>query len=324
MPHPQDPLQAALSALYNRTGRTAQGLQNRAFGGPGADPSGELYGLQNRRRDEIRNRLSGPGAAYTPVGELSALKNALGFVEEDIEESPITAQADVTNARLAAMRAANQAGFTTPEEQSIYGRNIAEEKLRQPIELREMETEGARGLQRMQGQQQLELEQERQRGAADVADRYSALQEFLATQGPTGGRQITRFQMPSSRGGGSTSFTPEPPPVSPGLANSITQSRMGVAEAQEKFGADSPEYAQQKAAYDQAVANVFAQFRNIDPGIKDFAAEVSSNPRLANLPVDQLLSDPELRKNFELENVTPEELNQLNQLLLYARGLGQR
>ena len=315
---------SALSNLLTGASRRNQPYrpypeQEEVLGEEGPNPSLELDYLQGQRRDELRGRLSGPGAAYTPANELAGYKSQLDDVEEDMESSVIGQQRPVTEAYSQQLRQANAQGYATPQELAAYQRNIAEEQMRQPLREQEMIQEGSDYRARLQGQTQKDVANIQNEG---MASRYGAFQDLLSGTGNAGmsGQVISGITAPGRTGGGSVRFGEAPTP-SASILNTLTRARLGAAGAAQEFGMDSEEYRVQEQVLNQAIANVFGAFPNYDQGLKDLAGEAVTNPELADLDVQSLISHPSIASKFDLSAITESDVQQLSALLNYARGL---
>lgn len=284
------------------------------------DPTVELYGLQRQRKQELEDRLT-RGTGAVDVDRLSELKEALGLVDRDIQASPITTQAADMAGYMGRRQRAIESGYggSDPvQEQARAVRALAEEKMRLPLREAEITSQSQMDVARQQGQNQLGVEQERSRGALDVQRNYAELQKQLSGQ-QGGAGNIRSMTMPSRYGGGSMSFTPQTnqKPVSAALLNAVTNARRELEFAKQNGRED--EVATRQSELDQALGNVMGSIP-ADPGIKELAIFALENPALKMLSVSEIAQHPSVTLEFQ-GDLTPQELQQLDQVLNFLRGL---
>jgi hypothetical protein len=142
---------------------------------PDANSGLELASLQDQRLSELRDNAA-KGLA------MAAPQNSQRELESDIASSPITKQRGEVNDYLGALNEANQQGFATPKEFAGYQRNIAEEKMRQPMELEK--TKGEFGLQEqaLRNTGGLDIAKQNVEGIRNRSD-LDLLKTMLAVQG---------------------------------------------------------------------------------------------------------------------------------------------
>ena len=311
-----------------------------------SDPTVQRYNLANQFADETKDRIianqraqaasfgmSDPNEARKSAqmygGEVTALQNLLSGYNQDIQDSPITQgigeAEDYRQKERAAIMSGFQGGMYQGKQyanpiaaQEEAGRQMAQAKIDAPLREAEAKAAGDAEAQRIQSQ-----------GLRDVADiqakslasQYAALQNAL--QGGNADA-IKGFTMP--KGGGSISFQSNTqqnqPPIPATLLRDITTARAKLAQAggtKNFLGLFPYGETPEKQMYDQAIANAFA-VHPASEDIKDVANFVAHDDSLVGMTTDQILSNPKVLAHFKFDDMTPEERNQLDQLLWIVRG----
>lgn len=338
---------SALDAL-RRLSATSYSPQ---FDSSQSDPTVQQYQLNQQFADETKDRIisnqraqaaalgmSDPDEARRQSasygGEVTALQNLLDSYNQDIAESPITQgigeAEDYRQKERGAIMGGFQGGMYQGKQyanpiaaQAEAGRQMEQAKIDAPI--REAEAKAAGDLAAQQAQSQ-GLRDVAKIQSDSLASQYAALQAAL--QGGNADA-IKGFSMP--KGGGSITFQSPTAAgrtgIPPTLLRDITTARTKLAQAGSTknflglfpYG-DTPE----KTMYDQTIANALAAYEQMHPeshDIADVASFVSQNNDLLGLTADQLITHPKVQQHFDFQDMTPEEKNQLDQLLLIVRGM---
>ena len=259
------------------------------------DPDVQLYNVNNQRADEYKDRIfanqRAAAASMDPVqqgqyaGEVGALKGMFGSAQQDIAESPITAQHTQTEDYRARQRAAVEQGFngTDPAQtQAIYGRTQAEAKLNQPTDIANIQAQSDLAKQQEASRGALGVAQEQRGGAMDIQKNFADLQKSLFGGGGNG-ETPNRVTFPGRSGGGGFGFPTNPNGGNPSasLLNIVTRARQEVesAKASEHWYAPgtSERVTAAQAALDQAIGNVFGSAT----GSNDLCPPSCRRPRTA-------------------------------------------
>jgi len=272
------------------------------------DTEGEL-------KDRVFANQRAQAASPTPQiaaqygGEVTALKNMLGSTEQDIAESPITAQIADTNDQTTRLRGAQEQGFSGQnpiQEQALYAKKQAEEKLNLPLREQELQNTG-----------NLTQQREVSRGNLDVANAKGAQLEAAISAAYASGRPIHSF----SGSGGVAFETPQKQsPVNSSLLRDVTAASAALKAAQDtgmlgRF-IDPQGIPNAQLLLNQALGKVFGQA----PGstdLKELAAHILNDPELAGLPINELI--PHIQSDEG--PMRPEDLQALQTLLNYGRGI---
>lgn len=296
------------------------------------DMEGEL---KDRVFANQRAQAASPSAqtANQYGGEVTALKNMLGSTQQDIAESPITSQIGEANDYRERERGAIEAGFgggsfqrgpnqrqyqNPLQAQAQYGREQAEAKLQQPMDIARTQAEAELGKQRVASQGALDVAKEQSRGGLDIQRNFTDFQRSL--QGGQGGQQPQSVTMPGRFGGGSINMGAAssriPKPIPPAVTQAITVARRNYEVAKQSEGMWSGSQASQaaKAALDQAIAAGIYNFPADDPAHKDFVQAILNDPQASKLALDQIL---QLKGETD---VTPDEIAEIQEMLNLFRG----
>lgn len=295
-----------------------------------SDPNVQRYQGFQQMEDELKDRMFAnqrAQAASTNAtqagqygGEVVALRNMLGSTEQDIADSPITAQIADTNAQTGRMRAAQEQGFggSNPiQEQALYAKKQAETKLNQPTDIARIQGEADLAKQQEASRGALGVAQEQSKGGLDIQRNFADLQRSLSG---TGGGSPQSFTLPGRTGGGSMNFGSStshiPKPVPPAVTQAITVARRNYEAAKQAEGMFSGGGATQaaKAALDQAVAAGIYNYPTNEQAHKQFIQAILNDPQASQLGLDQIL-----QMKGETD-VTPEEHDELQDMLNLFRG----
>lgn len=297
-----------------------------------SDSNVQRYHGFQQMEDELKDRVfanqraqaASPDAqtAGQYGGEVTALKNMLGSTEQDIADSPITAQIADTNAQTSRMHAAQEQGFggSNPlQEQALYAKKQAETKLNQPTEIARMQGEADLAKQQEASRGALGVAQEQSKGGLDIQRNFADLQRSLS--GNPGGQGAPQsFTLPGRTGGGSMNFGSQtshiPKAVPPAVTQAITVARRNYEAAKQGEGMFSGGGASTaaKAALDQAIAAGIYNYPASDPAHKQFIQAILNDPQASKLGLDQVL---QMKGETDL---TPEEHDELQDMLNLFRG----
>lgn len=304
------------------------------------DPTSELYQLQQERASEAEDRIFAnqrasawspdPGEAAGYGGEVGALKGLLGRYQHDIAENPITQQLGEANDYRKQEREAILGGFGGGSTQRGVYQNPIQAANQSAREMETAKINAPVEAQRMAGQFGLAQEQEKQRGAMAVqgsrgAQAEAALNAFLQAQASGASTNQLRSYNPQS--GAFTVAPPQRPESMNPLLRELTATRQAVEVARQKSASflgklnpvDQRNLGTAEATYKQALGNVFGRSLASD-NVKEIAAQAITDPELSGLPAEQLLQQLENDDGSPIR-LSPQELQQLNELLNYGRGL---
>jgi len=278
-----------------------------ALRGMGANQGLQLAGLQEGRASEMKRNLDLQQRFPDQIWA-GATPSDVSGLERDIKQNPYSSQNAAARQfeDIAMQREAQAGGFRSPQEAAESARQMEMYKLQSPERVAGIEQQGA-----------LERQREMSRGNLAVTESKGAQQEnfldMLRQQALAGGN-ISRVSAP---GGGSVSYTPEQqiPPV---LLNQLSAARAALETAKTKQGhnfwnTDITGPAQN--TFNQYWQAVLAR-HPAPPDVKEWVNQVVNNPQTANMPLDQLLSDPQYAEGAPTEA----ELHWMNQLLSLYRG----
>lgn len=271
----------------------------------------QLLGLQQQRLSEMDD------PRFQDRPDIAGLKRSL---TGDIQENPLTQQAADVESYLGRRGKAVEQGFggTNPvAEQAGYGRQQEERKLGMPLEVAKTNAAGS-----------LAQEEARQSGALAVAKEKGTQTENMwdmLAKARAGGADIRGVNVAGS-GGVSFGAPPKVSAIPTALINTLTAASQNLQRSGPTSssmlhpfsGVPSPE----KTAYDQALQAVFASSpASVDT--KDLATEILNDPELKNLPTTAVMQHPKIRAKWNLDDVDPTELHQLDELIRYGRGQGE-
>lgn len=290
-----------------------QGASLSAVGNLSANAPLDLLGMQEGRLREMeRNReMNLSGGKIGPSFASGATAGDVSRLKGDMASSPFTGEAERSKVAdfEAARNEAMMGGFESPQAQSLYERQQAETKARQPLDVARMQGDAALGVARANAAGDLERQREVSSGALAVqsakdegfGNRFSELQALLGgttgidpsrvSIGPTGAMSLS---MPQDRGLPSTATS--------SLQRARTDQAKGVR------GAD--------AGLEQAIATTISMHSASD-GVKDLVTQIRSNPRLAQMSIRDILA------KVSSEDGTPmsaQEQAELRDLLTVVRG----
>jgi hypothetical protein len=279
-----------------------------ALRGMGANQGLQLAGLQEGRASEMKRNLDlqqrFPDQIWT-----GATPSDVSSLERDIKQNPYSSQNAAARQfeDIARQREAQAGGFKSPQEAAAAQRQMEMYKLQGPERVAGIEQQGG-----------LERQREASRGALAVSESKGAQQEnFWDTMARMRAAGITDVSRVSAPGGGSVSFQ-APQQTPPVLLNQITAARSALEAAKSKqsvFPWMQDLVGPAQKAFDQTVVNAFSR-TGAPPDIQEWVRAVISNPKTANMPLDQLLSDP----NYIEGTPNEVDLHWINQLLSLARG----
>lgn len=228
------------------------------------DPSLSLDSFNRGMTSELRNRIF-QSSRLGEDDEVGALKGLLSGYEQDINDSPLTAQRAGVDAYRGAQSKAWTAGFESPQAQSKYERE--EEERKTEIPLREAEERGRTALRQsvQQGLNQQMLEREKRRSWLDRLANLPKDRNISAV-----GDSYIRFENqrdPKAMSGTSA------------LANAITNAKSFYAGAK-----GTNREAQAAAAVESAVNKYLAARTDLDPRVRDLAYGIANDPNLKQFP----------------------------------------
>lgn len=283
--------------------------------------------LSNQRAAAAASGMTSPGLAQrtaaTYGGEANALQNLLGTYQRDIAESPIPGGIAADRAYRQAEQEAMNQGFTGGQREAAkYGRDTEQAKINAPVRAAQATADANVRAQEIQSQGQRDVADI---NAKSLAAQYAALQAALQ-----GGNADAIKGVTLPKGGGSISYQSltqqKQPPIPPTLMRDITTARTKLQTAGPNKTFLGIPYGQtpEKVMYDQAVANGIAAYEQTHPGsrdIADVASWVAGQPDLVGLTSDELVAHPKAQQVFDFSQLTPEEKDQLDQLLYVVRGM---
>lgn len=307
MPFPQLPI--APPAL--------RGLQNQPFLQGGAD---SMSANDPLKLAKIRSTIAGGDDLSTrsplsdPGTNISGLAGNTAGAGAEAAADPFTgneAQAQALKGLQQYQGAVGQ-GFrgTDPvAEQARYGQGLEHQKLNMPLQVQQAQSAG-----------DLARQQEASRGALDVAKQQSeGSTNFLSTMRDiqAAGGDIRGITAP--KGGGSISFG-APTNVPAGISQDVTTARQNLEKVKgansgfmHPFGGDAQAIGQADAQLKAAIATELAR-NPADATFKAFAQAVGNDPQYDKMSL------PEILHAAGEDQVTPQEMNQLQNLLYIIRG----
>lgn len=283
----------------------------------------DLYPLLTQFKREAEDRLFREQRAGTRPAEVGALQGLLSRMDRDITETGVDAGVAEADAYRAQERDAILAGFGggarqnevnlgPVQAQNLYQKGLGEEKLRQPVELERIKQAGDLAQQQEMSRGNLAVADRSARGAIDTAREYSAISR---TFGVADGRPVRSFNPKT----GATTFEATPKGPNASILNNIAVARQALAAATASGDEDAVNAT--RTGYEQMVAAAFSMSQ-ADIHLKKLAALAGSDPELQHLSTTELVRHPKVLDGFDgVETLTPLELQQLDQLLNYSRGL---
>jgi hypothetical protein len=259
----------------------------------GDDPNLKWHAMKEAEKSDIETGLTNPFIMNNPA-KVASLRTQLGQVEGDLNDPTdfINRMRAMSMGTESAQHVAGLSGFPSPQAGAAYQRQMEQEKTRMPLEV--AKTTGEYGLKEAQ---------ERGRSAAEVANitqggKYDLIQSML--QGSGGGLPpgLSHISLPG--GGGITAARQSQIPTQ--LEENVQVARTALANGRGN-----------QATLDQAIANALSR-HPADQALKQFAHDVTSDPRTANLPMEQILIDT------GQTDLTPQEKNDFYTLLSIIRG----
>lgn len=272
----------------------------------GANDPITLQGLQESRLREMTRNLE--LQKNNPLFRTGATPSDVGFLAQDIEESPFTGvgERERVGALQGLQEQARLGGFESPQAASLYGRQQAERKMTLPLEEA-----------RIAGEFDLRKQQEASRGALDVMREQQRGQEAIYGQNPLaaflqGGQAPAGVRSLSLGRQGSVSFEPEQR-ISPQVLNQVRVARQ-LAQKQGLTGVFG-EPSEGAAGLNQAIEGALYQHPAAQD-TKDLAREVLQSP-LRNAPIETILE----RAATAGQPLDPTQAGYLRELLSLMRGL---
>lgn len=319
MPLQPNPLQLLSQQFAGPSIRKpARTVLSNGMMGTANDPA-ELYNFQQALGDELAaSQINAQAFGDTPNATRFAGFGALN--RQNMAQSPIPQQGVELAQWGAENRQALNEGFgpmntDTPDPNPIVSRNLfkrkfEQDKMRQPITLKEMEERGAMQRVKEQGNAQRdvaktagEYDVERAEIAAQPQIRYNELQEMLINrQGAGGGAPIRSI--------GKTSMSFQNPPNTTSSDNQMVVIRQNLERAGGQAWINEASGNPQQRAYNAAVSNEIAR-TPIAPDAKQTIINIMRTPADASKPLNEL---------FEVDQLTPQEYNVLMNLFLKIRG----
>ena len=217
-------------------------------------------------------------------------------------------------------------GFDRPQDQALYARRIAEEKMRQPVEIQNSQNTQESLNTMMSGQNAMNVARLQDEGYTQRAKSAEDFQKWLMQNNPTN-TPVSGYTAPGRYGGGGTRFDTNPQAVAQ------------VPAATKKLAADtwfnynqnpSPE---NESAYfiaaGQALESAMAS-GSMSPSTVDVVGQIMRDRNLRNLSFEELL--PHLSTSdenspggeFDVDPNNPQdaqELQEIRRALLLIKGL---
>ena len=242
--------------------------------GYSADPALEAYGLNSQFRDEAlerRNKEIGLGdpngiAKYTDLADLFGSRM----------QGPITDQAEDYEQFNEAQEAANLEGFSSPQDEARYGRQMAEEKMRLPLRQTEATGDTQREVTRQQGRNTIANTEADYAGRSRINRELAELGSVLGVEG----QPVTGVT--SGKTSSSLRFAQPPRPANPNPLNQTMINEAGRADR----GDPGAEAALQSARAQFVQREV--QEKRASQVAADSVWEVLNDPELADLPDSEL------------------------------------
>ena len=200
-----------------------------------------------------------------------------------------------------ATRQAQMQGYASPQE--AYQAAQEAERYKQDVPIRAAQATGGFDIERQKIASQ---------GALDVAKENAAAiqanQNFLQQIQGLGGANVRSFAPKT----GAVSFGAESRVATPVL-DAVTNARRQYEQAMQEFAPFTAPEQDAKLALDAAIASALSQ-HPADPTLKDFAQMIANTPEYASMAIPQILeAEGE-------DQLTPQEINWLQQLVYITRG----
>lgn len=269
-----------------------EGLKARSAAGPGGALEQEMarQSADDAYQDALfRARRSGD------TNWERALTGLIGQRAQDYEGSQTAFQQKLGRDYQTQAYKAGLEGYGSPQEQAGYERGLAEEKLRQPVELERMRIAPELEKQRIASEAPVRVEQERQRG-------QEAIQRLIGQQAQ--GVQVAPGGRVSVTKSGFSITSPKLQNINTGLINQVQR----AALAANKPGAGNAE----KMAHQQAITNLI-QGSPVDDDVKVTVSRILNSAVLSGLPFDSIMARA-------TGSIPPDHANDIRELLAMARG----
>lgn len=287
---------------FQQAGNPAlQGLQGALPGGPGAT------GMRPTVSREVYE--ADPGLTLPFIAGPGENQEGLDALHSFLRDPQLAKDRLAVDATRESQRKAVLGGFTDPQAEALYGRQQAEREMEIPLRQQEEQSRGLLAQQQEESRGNLGVAREQQRG---LESRSQALTELYGMMQPG-----SRVSIP---GAGSIS-TPRPTvarPPSPALQNRLSQARANLEFARE----GNPVAGQLEAAeadFRQALGNIMAG-DPAAPGSKEMATQIGLDQELAGLSTSEILAHPRIAQEWATEELTDEDVAELDRLLNYIRG----
>ena len=267
------------------------------------NPSGQLFNLQQQRRDELTRRLGSQLRGGSLPNELAGTAQNLSTLDRDIAESPITQQGQEVDAINQANQAAVLRGFLgggtqSPAQQAGQAQMAMErEKVNVPVRAAEIEAAGAFGRQQEASKGALAVEQERTN-----AIKNNPFLQML--QGGATPEQLRGISV--NRTGGSMTFqTPQKPTDPTALLRDVNVARMRAEESHkgQLWSSETPADRALKTVMSTAVLRY-----PTDDIVKDWVIGIINDPIAMKKGLDAILQE-------RGEDPTPEQYQAMKILL---------
>lgn len=290
------------------------------------NPTARLYNLQSQRHDQEKERLVRQTRAGAGIDELRGLEKLFNQTGQDLEANPLTAQAAETDAFMDRQRGAIEQGFrgSAPEEfdgtywnertgspleqQATAEREAVQYKTDAPVRAQALQNEGILANTGLENKGKIDLQN-------NFLDSISKL---------PGGAGPKSMSVP---GGGSYSWqtAPRQTRVPANLLNELTTLRHARDAAEQSQAAN---FAQLDSAYKQQLGNVFGQHQSA-PEIQELALAIAHDQNLQGMPLTAIFQQAQnggLTTSdgvFDVSEITPQEMQQINELVNYVLGGGR-
>lgn len=174
------------------------------------------------------------------------------------------------------------------------------------LQQQQEQSRGGIGQAEVTGRGQLAVEQERQRGAESIQDKFAELQKTLSGQG-----NVAAVTLPGQRGGGSVRFQ-NAQRVPPALLQTLTAARQNFT----RMGGDESSTAALNAAIQGVLSNYPAT-----PEVKNDISRFLSDPDTSNMTdISQIMQTLVQKGKIEMDDLSLQEKEEYQSILNMLHG----
>lgn len=317
--HPPGAIQSNASPV-GEVHMNIPGRPNIAKPGMGtANDPAELYNFQGALGDELAaSQINASAFGDQPNAARFAGFGALN--KQAMARSPIPAQQAEYDQRGFDSRQALDEGFgmgpssPTPNvnplvSRNLYKRQIAQEEMRQPVALKELEERGATQRQNISSGATKYTADRNYEAQTDRASQFNELMTMVQGQGG----KIDNFTLPNKGGGGRIDLANTPPPPNTTSSdNQMVVIRQNLAKAGGQLWINDSSSNPQQQAYNAAAGNEIARSQ-LSPEDKQMIVNIMRDPNEARKTIPELfdINDP---------SMTSQEYNAMMNLFIKLRG----